>query len=239
MANVLILEDSADTAAALERIIKAIQEQVDVFSFSTYPEAKKALESDIRFDFFFLDINLEEGTSDTSGLTFAKEIRKQERYEFTPIIFLTSIAEMELMSFRETQCYKYLIKPFQTDEIYALAKKLLSHYKMEEEPQITVKKDGINYRINIKEIVYISAVPRGVNIRLRDDEITIKYLTLTQLMKRLPEGMFLQCHRMFVINRDYIEYVDMVNQVVKMTGCDERIEIGVTYKQEMRKMIHG
>ncbi len=238
MANVLILEDSADTAATLERIIKAIQDQVHVFSFSTYEEAKISLESDMTFDFFFLDINLVKGTSDASGLTFAKEIRKQERYEFTPIIFLTSIAEMELISFRETQCYRYIIKPFQAEEIYELARKLLSHYKKEEEPQMVVKKDGINYRINIKEIVFVSAVPRGVKIHLKDDEIIVKYLTLTQLMKKLPEGMFFQCHRMFVINRDYIEYVDMVNQVVKMTGCKDVIEIGVTYKQEMRKMMY-
>ena len=101
-----------------------------------------------------------------------------------------------------------------------------------------IKKEGINYKLFCKDIVCIKAIPRGVNIVLVKEEMKVLYLTIKQLMGKLPEEQFLQCHRMFVVNRDYIDYVDMVNGVIRMKNGTEA-EIGVTYKTKVKEALHG
>ena len=50
--------------------------------------------------------------------------------------------------------------------------------------------------------------------------------------------MFLQSHRMFAVNRQEIEYIDTVNRVIKLRNSSDQVEIGVTYKAEMGRMIN-
>lgn len=56
-------------------------------------------------------------------------------------------------------------------------------------------------------------------------------------MEKLPEGQFVQCHRMYVVNRSFIDYVDIVNRIIRMKNLQE-VEIGVTYKTEIRGLLH-
>ena len=65
----------------------------------------------------------------------------------------------------------------------------------------------------------------------------IPYLSIKQILAKLPEEQFIQCHRMYVVNRSYIDYVDIVNRIIRMKGSQE-VEIGVTYKTEIRGLLH-
>lgn len=51
--------------------------------------------------------------------------------------------------------------------------------------------------------------------------------------------MFLQCHRVFAVNRREVEYYDTVNRIVKLRGCKDVVEIGVTYKAEIGRLVSG
>ncbi len=73
-----------------------------------------------------LDINLDmNDKEDISGITFAREVRMRREYAFTPIVMITSLANMELTAYRELHCYQYLIKPYNEKDIEKLAGKLL------------------------------------------------------------------------------------------------------------------
>lgn len=119
-----------------------------------------------------------------------------------------------------------------------LIHKLLFQAGESVDASIVVKKDGINYKLLCKEIAYIQAIPRGVSIRLAKEEMKVPYVSIKQLMEKLPTDQFIQCHRMYVVNQDYIEYVDLVNGVIKLQN-KEQVEIGVTYKNEVRSRLHG
>ena len=99
---------------------------------------------------------------------------------------------------------------------------------------VVVKKDGINYKIFCKDIVCVKAVPRGVQLILSKEEMKIPYLSIKQLLEKLPTEKFLQVHRMCVVNLDYIEYVDTVNGLIRMKN-GEQVEIGITYKSDIKK----
>lgn len=239
MLQIMILEDSKEAMDALNAIICPCDESIRIFTASNRKQAEELLEKQ-SFGLFFLDVNLNAGNQlDAEGIEFAKFLRKISVYEFTPIVFITSMMEMELISYRETQCYRYITKPFDRNEIINIVMKVLSNQRKNEQPQVTIKKDGINYCIPVDEIVYIEAMPRGIILHMTNESLSVKYLSIKQIMEKLPSEYFIQCHRMFAINTHYVEYMDHVNRLIKMKGYDQMVEIGVTYKSEIRRIVHG
>lgn len=240
MLHVLVLEDDEISRDALCSILKTLSENVNVCAVSSLKEAEEALESGGWFDLFLLDVNLDTSKhEDVSGITFARELRSMHEYEMTPVVMITSVPGMELPAYRELHCYQYILKPFREEEVLNVVKKVMAHPQEKPEPFIVVKREGVNYQIHCDEIVFCQAIPRGVCLKLKNDQMNVSYLTVRQLMEKLPKERFLQCHRMFVVNKEYVEYYDLVNQVIKMQGYPDMIDIGVTYKPEVRRQIHG
>lgn len=242
MTRILILEDSEDSLRAVTAMVESVSDQVDAVPVRSLEAARSALhEARQPFQAFLLDINLDASDEDdVSGLTFAEEVRGMRPYVFTPIVMLTSLANMELRAYRELHCYQYLIKPYSEEAVKQLVGRLLFLAQTGEtrEPYVLVKKAGVNYKIFCKDIVCVRAVPRGVNLVMLKEELKVPYLTIRQLLEKLPERNFLQVHRMCVVNQDYIDWVDMVNGVINMKS-GERVEIGVTYKNELRRKLNG
>ena len=102
-----------------------------------------------------------------------------------------------------------------------------------------MKREGVNYQVRCADIRYIEAIHRGVCLHLKEEDWDVPYVTLKQILLKVPEGMFLKCHRMFAVNRHEVEYYDTVNRIVKIKDCKDVIEIGVTYKSEVGRVISG
>ncbi|MBQ9699984.1 MAG: LytTR family transcriptional regulator DNA-binding domain-containing protein, partial [Lachnospiraceae bacterium] len=77
----------------------------------------------------------------------------------------------------------------------------------------------------------------GVCLHLKKESMRVPYLTIVKLLEQLPEEDFIQCHRMAVVNKKYIESVDFVNRMIKMVGIDELVELGGTYKQKVKEQL--
>lgn len=240
MVNILILEDNKVGLQTLKKMIEKMTSQVQVMTAQNLEEAETLLTSKNQlFQAFFLDINLDEkNEDDQSGITFAKMVRSKKEYAFTPIVMITSIANLELQAYRELHCYQYILKPYQEEEIRKLIGKILFQTGKTTDVSLTVKIEGINYKIYSKDIVYMKAITRGVCLVMANEELNVPYTSIKQMLEKLPKDRFLQCHRMYVINQDYIDYVDYVNGIIKLTMCGE-VEIGVTYKNEVRSRIDG
>ena len=242
MTKILILEDNIECLSAIAAMVERVSDRVSAVPVNSLEEARRALkDAQQPFQAFFLDINLNvSDNEDTSGITFAKEIRMVKQYAFTPIVMITSMANMELRAYRELHCYQYLIKPYNEDDIKQLVGKLLFMSQSGEtrDAYVLVKKSGVNYKLFCKDIVCIRAVPRGVNFVLANEEIKVPYTTIKQLLEKLPKEKFIQVHRMCIINQDYIDYVDMVNGLINMKN-GVQAEIGVTYKKDLRSKLDG
>ena len=240
MIRILILEDQEISRKALKEMILSIggPGQIVVDEAASFSMAKNLIESDVNYSAFFLDINLDEAKADDmSGMEIASFIRGYIKYELTPIIMVTSIASMEMEAYRRLHCYQYLVKPYMKIDVENVVKKLLALQNVKEEKSIVVKKDGINYRIKCNAIVFVKAVPRGVCLYLKKEVMKVPYLTIVKLMEQLDKYEFIQCHRMFVVNKKYIDNIDYVNRMIKMEYYDENIEIGGTYKNHLKEML--
>ena len=240
MTHVLILEDHSATKEALEKILREYSENICVHAAFSYEEAKELLAQDIRYGLFLLDVNLSgDNREDIGGILFAREIRENFCYTFTPVVMVTAVGAMEMQAYRELHCYQYIMKPFQPEQVEEVVRKVLGQEKQEEPPSIMVKRDGVNYQVRCEEIRYIEAIHRGVCLHLKEEDWRVPYVTLKQILSKVPEGMFLQCHRMFAVNRREVEYYDTVNRIVKLRDCGDVVEIGVTYKAEIGRLVSG
>jgi DNA-binding LytR/AlgR family response regulator len=239
MARILVLEDDEQSRNALEKMLCSISAEVTVDTAADLVTARSLLDSTVSFHLFLLDVNLNINDSeDSGGLVFAEEVRKIMQYAFTPIVMITSIAALEIEAYRRIQCYQYILKPFDEMAVKSVVNKVLSHAEQKEIQFITVKKDGINYKIPCNDIVFCKAIPRGVALYMKEEKMDIPYLSIRQLLDRLPKHDFFQCHRMFVVNMQYIRYYDLVNQMIQVVGYKDKIDIGVTYKTAVRRRLN-
>lgn len=238
MTRILVLEDDDRSRESLCRMLEKISDQITVDAAADLAGARLLLRSAVSFDLFLLDIHLNrEEEEDRSGIWFAEEVRSMQQYEFTPLVMVTSIAGLEIEAYRRLHCYQYIVKPYIRAEIEEIVNKVLFHIRTGNTPSILVKKDGINYKISCSEIVYCKAIPRGVYLCLKEEQLNVPYLSIRQLLEQLPKEQFFQCHRMYVVNQDAVMYYDLVNQVIQVEGYEERIDIGVTYKADVKKRI--
>ncbi len=106
MTRILILEDSKDCLEAITVMVERVSGHVRAVPVNSLEEARAALDEKAQppFQAFLLDINLQmDDSSDISGITFAREVRMRKEYAFTPIVMITSLANMELTAYRELQ----------------------------------------------------------------------------------------------------------------------------------------
>lgn len=238
MIHVLVLEDERTSLEALKKILTEYSAELCVHTASSYQEAKDRLDTDIRYGLFLLDVNLNGvGREDIGGILFAREVREQFQYTFTPIVMVTSVGAMEMQAYRELHCYQYLMKPYRREDVEEVLQKVLDKENREKPPVLLVKKDGINYQVKVSDIRYIEAIPRGCCLHMKKENWNVPYVTLKQMLQKVPGKMFVQCHRMFAVNRREVEYYDTVNRIVKIKDCEDRVEIGVTYKTEIGRLI--
>ena len=239
MARIFVLEDEEHSRKALVQMLLGISGDITVDAAADLAEARELLGGTVSFDLFLLDINLSrEGSGDTSGITFAEEIRAIQKYAFTPIVMVTSIAGLEMDAYRRLHCYQYLVKPYDSKEIEELVDKILFYVQKDKKEYILVKKNGINYKIFCDDIEYCRAIPRGVCICLKNEQLEIPYLSIHKLLDKLPEKRFFQCHRMFIVNKEAVRYYDLVNQVIQVFDYPEFIDIGITFKTDVRRIMN-
>lgn len=235
MKNILVLEDEIECNQLLCDIVSTSKENVTVYPAFDEKEAMQiALEC--HMDLFLIDISLHDTQgNDVSGVKFAKQIRNIDYYEVTPIIFVTSIANLELHSYREISCYSYILKPIDQEKQKQLSeeidKLLRDRNPVSSEKYLYFKVDSVFYPIKIDEIITIRCISRRLLVHTVTDEFYVNKLTLKQIQKELNDmgcNPFVECRRGVLVNLDHIEQIDRVNKYVKVYNEDELIDFGRT-----------
>ncbi|MCR2044586.1 LytR/AlgR family response regulator transcription factor [Anaerosalibacter massiliensis] len=233
MARILIVEDDLLIGKGLKAIINSINNKIEI-NITGY--AKKALNyiKNANYDMFLLDIQLK----DYSGFELAKEIRGIDHYKLTPIVFITAIPTRELMAFKEIHCYDYIVKPFQEEEVRDTLKTIINHGIMTKENiYLKLKQKDYFYIIEQDEIIYIEARNKKIFIITINETIDLSTYTLKQLLDELTTN-FVQCHRGYIINLNYIEKIDRTNDDIYLCGIELPIPIGRKYRNYIGSRIY-
>lgn len=233
MKNVLIVEDNKECMGALVEMVKECDSTSVIYCADNSPMAYKyAMEE--RIDLFLVDIMLDDSVkNDVSGIVFANTIRGIERYQFVPLIFVTSLEDYKMNAFQNLHCYGYVEKPFDFEKVKAVIGDALKYPVKDERSNryIYYRKDGILYSVDSEQIMYIEATRRALFLYLKDEEIRIPYKTFSSILHQLNTYDFLQCNRNTIVNRKFINYIDETNKYVKMKD-GKMLEIGRTIKKK-------
>lgn len=236
--NVLILEDKKEHMEALCKIVSDLAQDTKIHRASDVQTAyQTVMENHIHL--FLLDIVLcPEKPGDVMGLKFAQEIRKIKKYQFTPIIFITSLEDPQLYSYSHLHCYGYIEKPFCIEKVQKTVIKALEFPVEDDVDRFAYfRKNGIVYAKHINDIVYIENVRRKVVIHCKNDTLEIPYKTSDEILQEIDSKSFIQCSRYAIINKRYIEEIDYVNRYVKLKYISEPVEIGAIMKSRLKEKL--
>ena len=240
MKAVLIIEDNAASMEMLAKITNEVDPEIVVHRAVNQNEAY-ACAMRISIDLFLIDIMLDpKNPGDVSGMRFANRIRMVERYKYVPMIFITALEDARLYAYSDLHCYYYLEKPYDAKKAWEVITEALEVPQKKNLPHdVFFRKDGILFKKNITEVVYIENVRSGQTVCFTDGKLTLQYKPTKVILEELDSERFVQCSRYAIVNSDFIDAIDMVNRYILLKGNFGRIEIGITFKKKFLEALKG
>lgn len=236
MKTVLIVEDNARSMEMLVKIVEGVRTDVVVKTAFRLEDAI-ILAAKNNIDLFMVDIILDTSNpGDVSGMNFAEHIRTFPKYKYTPIIFTTSLEDPELHAYSDIHCYYYVEKPYDVKKVSSIISEALEIPKISKEiPNVFFRKDGILYKKKISEIIYIENSRMGQTVYCTNGNLKLSYKPMKMILEELGKEWFVQCNRYVIVNRDYIDQIDIVNRYIQLKGIKQKIELGNSFKKNFLK----
>ncbi len=237
--KVLILEDNKDALEMLSDIVKSVSEDIEIFRFSSMDGVYDVV-MEHTIDLFIVDIVINpEQRGDVSGIRFIDHIRTIPRYEFTPVIFTSSLLDTKMYAYSELRSFSYIEKPYKADQVRDKVSKAL-HYNSPSISDKTMyfKQGGLIYALKCAEVIYAENINRKMYFHRSDGNIIeIPYKTCKQIIDEANYKEFVQCNRNTIINWNYVERIDVIKGFIKLLGVPKEILIGVTYKKRISDIV--
>ena len=232
---VLIIEDNPIQMEMLKKLVLEVDGTAAVYTASNSSNAYKIL-MEKTIDVFLADIILDTSApGDTSGIRLVKKIREIPKYMFTPVLFITSLEDNTGYAYKDLNCLGYVEKPFSPDKVKQLVKKALNFSTAKSEDAVLCfRKDGVLYPVKVCDIVYMDSLNHVFSVHtIKGGTLTVPYKSCKQLIEEADTDCLLQCSRSAIVNKDYVENIDIPNRYITMKGIETKVEIGITFKKKI------
>ncbi|MBQ3512704.1 MAG: LytTR family transcriptional regulator DNA-binding domain-containing protein [Lachnospiraceae bacterium] len=236
MKNIMILGVEEAETENLRRMIMEMEEGSKIYTVRKTDKAYQiALERNI--DLFLVDVSAgEKRTVEVLGMVFIGSLRELPQYYFTPVIFLSSLEEVEMYAYTVLKCYGYVERPYSMEKLEAIIGKALMFPGVEKKTEyVFFRNKGIFHYFRKTDIVYIENIQRKVWIHTVDKDVELSYITCQKILNHLDSKRFLQCSKNTIVNMEYIENVDYTNRYLEVRGRSEKLEIGSVLIKQFRK----
>lgn len=234
MQKILIVEDDILQLKQLYHSISSKYPSWDIVCSKDYDCAKKeillSLDTKTYFSLFLLDIQLSSNSNDQGGFLLSELIRSSHPYYTTPILFLTSITDKMQHALNSYHCYNYIQKPFSNEDILFQLSQMLATGMLKSEAFVIHDTNRIQHRIFFDELLFIEAKNHTLILSTKRGKLLTREYSLNSISSLLDDN-FVQCHRKYIINANYIENYDKTNRLV--TICHESIPVGRTYQNNL------
>lgn len=193
------------------------------FVVEKFSNGQDLLNSNIKFDFVFLDIELQ----DSLGLDIAKTLRKTNMDII--IFFITSYTQYISEAFRVVP-FQYLIKPIDKVIFNEELNRAMRHF-LAIKDNLSVSWNNKEIMLSIKNIVYIEHYSRKLKIKMIDGKEHISSGKLSEYEKKLSPYYFVRIHNSFLLNLRYLKHIK--NYTAIISNKDE-LPISKKYIKEVR-----
>lgn len=234
MYNILIVDDEIEQCKALKIMIERYRKDIRSDICTNLKDAKECCVQK-KYDIYFLDMKLDKTCdSDDGGLQLGKFIRSLLPYRYTPIVYVTSVPEKIHEALTDTECYRYVLKPYKEEEIYKCLDSIMHSPLMKPATFSFQSFWGGDICIPEASIIYICS---GINRRLQIYTEDGQYETTSYTLERIGNILqydFLRCHRKYIVNIKRISGYDRSNRLLYMGNV--MIPLGRKYKQEFEQI---
>ncbi len=234
--NCIIIDDESSAIRLLSSRLKKLFSHIHItHTYTRWDEAVNALRTE-GCDILFIDIMMPE----KSGLSLLRLLPALE----AEVIFVTAHEEYAIPAF-EFSPAGYLIKPV-ADDALALcvenALKRINYKRLAQQKKTTTQPHkigipnhkGIDY-IDIADIIYLEAVGRYVKFITNTAELLSSY-NISKYKKIVEEHAFIQVHRSYIINTNYIKRYESIGNIIMKNG--KTIPLSRNYKDDFLKLFY-
>lgn len=225
MYKCIIVDDEEPARLLLNDYCEKIENLEVVGIFKSPLQCIETLEKE-PIDILLLDINM----PDISGIDFLKSLTVKPK-----VILTTAYRDYAVEGF-ELEVSDYLLKPIEFHRFLKAINKVKSTFT--EQPlvvntteiigSIQVKANKRLYKINYDDILFIQSQSEYVMYHTESHGKLMVYGTIKSVEKMLPNTLFYRIHRSYIVNKDYIKFVEG-NQIVLE---NEKLPLGDNYKKD-------
>lgn len=217
--NIAICDDELEYVKCIKKHIELflsennLSANIDVFT-----DGSILLNSDKHYDIAFLDIEIE----DIKGTDIAINLKENNEYI---IVFIITAHNEYLDDAMDLNVLRFILKPLQTDRLYAGLKKALSlidNTKVE----LYLKEDNSLRKIFVNDIIYVEIVGRSTRV-VTTNNTYVSRNKINYWKDILKPSFFFQVHSSFIINMKHITRYKR-NLIV----LDDKYEVPVSYRKQ-------
>lgn len=233
--NCIIIEDEIPAQEILISYIKKIPELEMKGVFNSALKANKILKEE-QVDILFLDINL----PNISGINYLKTLQNPPF-----VVMTTAYSDYAAESFEFETIVDYLIKPFSFERFLKAINKIENKQSLpsqlvnleaievtKNEDAVFINVDKTLHKIDLAKIIYVQSDRNYVTVVT--ENISLSFIdSLKKWNEYLTDDRFLQTHKSFIINLNYIEKV--TGNLVYINK--QKIPVGRTFKDALFKKI--
>lgn len=228
--KILIVEDELTYAVELERMVEELGYQL-LNSVDNGHAVLEQLKTE-KPDLILMDITIR---GDMTGTETAIRIKHHN----IPIIFLTAHADDDHFNkAKSAEPAAYLIKPFNRFTLQSVMDSALKNKTRpveESNPQngfimsdsIFIKNYGKLNRVKFTEILFIHAEGNYIDIVTKNKKYALKK-SLRRIKEKMPVAVFIQIHRNYLINLEFVENIDMSMGSIKVGS--HQLPVGGKFK---------
>lgn len=213
MYSIILVEDDYMQREILKKMIVSKYEDIEIYEADSESSALEIINKHY-INIFLIDISLKE----SSGLELARNIRDISKYEFSPLIFLTTHVDYMLQAFKQIHCYDYIIKPYNKEDVLAMLNKFivcensqLNNIKDDDKEVIITLKNGIYVGIKTNDIFFIEVKGKNCDINTINGVYIANNISLKKILEMINCKFIIQSHRAFAISTNYMLKVEKLD----------------------------
>lgn len=207
-------------------IEKPDEVEVEYFLFSQ--DFVDQIESGVRYDIVFSDIELGE----KNGIEIGKKVF--QRYPRTYLVFITSHPEYAAESYI-MEAYQYILKHDMKHRLPVIVKRLIEKIKKQRMQYIIIGTETEKQRIFYKDIFYIRKEKKAKYVEyITVDGIYWERNSIEELMKKLKDKGFILADRAHIVN---MEHISKISGNTIYLGNKERISASRVQLPKIKEQI--
>lgn len=224
--NVIICDDDSCYREALRNTIHSwallhqLRNTIIVRCFDSSEEIFNACKNGLTIDIAFLDIQI---PGEMNGLELAKSIRSTN--EQASIVFVTNYSEYACDGY-SVNALRYLQKPICDSMVYECLDIAYRQWEFAKEQFIYVNINKKKIVLPFQYILYIEASAHRLRIHRVGKETLEVRSYIKDIIEKLPDEMFVRCHRSYIVNILYARSIS--KRHIVMAG-DYTVPIGEKY----------